>query len=199
MPVGVPKVPFQYSSDFEPEWSDIFNRLSYERVLFLCSDLKEELANQLIGLMLYFNADETNTDDFLMYINSPGGSMTCGLGVYDMMNSLSSDVTTICVGAASSMASFVLAGGTKGKRIALPNARIMIHQPGGGSRGQTTIVLSEAEELVRLRQEVISIYSYRTGQSSDTIKTDLTRDQHMSAQEAKDYGLVDQVAANTFF
>ena len=199
MPVGVPKVPFQYSSDFEPEWSDIFNRLSYERVLFLCADLKEELANQLIGLMLYFNADETNTDDFLMYINSPGGSMTCGLGVYDIMNSLSSDVTTICVGGAASMASFVLAGGTKGKRIALPHARIMIHQPGGGSRGQTTIVLSEAEELVRLRQEVISIYSYRTKQSPDTIKLDLTRDQYMSAQEAKNYGLVDQVAANLVF
>ena len=97
------------------------------------------------------------------------------------------------------MASFVLGGGTKGKRIALPNARIMIHQPGGGSRGQTTIVLSEAEELVRLRKEVISVYSYRTGQSKVTIKTDLTRDQHMSAHEAKDYGLVDQVAANPFF
>lgn len=97
------------------------------------------------------------------------------------------------------MASFVLAGGTKGKRIALPHARIMIHQPGGGSRGQTTIVLSEAEELVRLRQEVISIYSYRTKQSPDTIKLDLTRDQYMSAQEAKNYGLVDQVAANLVF
>lgn len=194
MPVGVPKVPYQFSSEHEPEWADIYTTLSRRRVLFLCSDLKEELANQLMGLMLYLNGED-KTDDFIIYINSPGGAMTCGLGVYDIMNSLSSDVATVCVGIASSMASFVLAGGTPGKRLAFPNARIMIHQPGGGSQGQTALVLSEAEELVRLQNEVIEIYSYRTGQSSDTIKADLKRDEYMSAQESRTYGLVDGVAA----
>ena len=194
MPLGVPKVPFQYSSDHPGEWVDLYNRLYRDRVLFLCNDLGDELANQLIGIMLYLDAEDSEQGLF-MYINSPGGSVTCGIGVYDAINYISVDVTTICVGTAASMASFVLAGGSTGKRISLPNTRIMIHQPAGGSQGQTSIVLSEADEVVRLRKEVIAIYADRTGQPSDKIQEDMNRDQYMSAHEAKEYGLVDQVAA----
>ena len=198
MPLGVPKVPFYYSNDDPGEWVDLYNRLYRDRVLFLCNDLKDELANQLIGIMLYLNAED-NDDGLFMYINSPGGSVTCGIGVYDAMNYVNADVTTICVGTAASMASFVLAGGATGKRISLPHTRIMIHQPAGGSQGQTSIVLSEADEMVRLRKEVISIYSERTGQPSDKIQADMNRDQYMSAHEAREYGLVDQVASTMVF
>ncbi len=144
---------------------------------------------------LYLNAEDTSQGLFL-YINSPGGSVTCGIGLYDAMNYVQSDVTTICVGTAASMASFVLAGGTRGKRLALPHSRIMIHQPGGGSQGQTSLVLSEAEEMLRLRDEVVSIYADRTGQNIARISKDMNRDQFMSAREAKDYGLVDQIASS---
>ena len=198
MPLGAPKVPFYYSNDDPGEWVDLYNRLYRDRVLFLCNDLKDELANQLIGIMLYLNAED-NDDGLFMYINSPGGSVTCGIGVYDAMNYVNADVTTICVGTAASMASFVLAGGATGKRISLPHTRIMIHQPAGGSQGQTSIVLSEADEMVRLRKEVISIYSERTGQPSDKIQADMNRDQYMSAHEAREYGLVDQVASTMVF
>lgn len=160
----------------------------------MCQDLDDELANQLIGIMLYLNAEDTSKEIFI-YINSPGGSVTCGIGVYDAMNYIQSDVTTICVGTAASMASFVLAGGTRNKRLALPHSRIMIHQPGGGSQGQTSLVLSEAEEMLRIRDEVVSIYASRTGQSLARIFQDMNRDQFMSAREARDYGLIDQVAA----
>ena len=195
MPLGVPKVPsFEAEEGDATQWVDIYNRLYRNRVLFLCNDLKDELANQLIGIMLYLNGED-NDDGFVMYINSPGGSVTCGIGVYDAMNYVDADVTTICVGIAASMASFVLAGGSTGKRISLPHTRIMIHQPAGGSQGQTSIVLSEADEMVRLRKEVIAIYSDRTGQPSGKIQADMNRDQYMSAPEAKEYGLVDQVAS----
>jgi ATP-dependent Clp protease, protease subunit len=144
--------------------------------------------------MLYLNAEDT-VQGLFMYINSPGGSVTCGIGVYDAMNYVQADVTTICVGTAASMASFVLSGGTRGKRISLPNSRLMIHQPGGGSQGQTSLVLSEAEEMLRIRNDVITIYADRTGQSLARISQDMGRDQFMSAREAKQYGLVDQVAS----
>lgn len=195
MPIGVPKVPYRLPGDEYAQWIDLYNRLYRDRLLFLCQDLNDELANQLIGIMLYLNAEETAQDIFL-YINSPGGSVTCGIGVYDAMNYIDSDVTTICVGTAASMASFVLSGGTRGKRLVLPNARIMIHQPGGGSQGQTSLVLSEAEEMLRLRDEVISIYADRTGQNFARISKDMNRDQFMSAREAKQYGLVDQIASS---
>jgi ATP-dependent Clp protease, protease subunit len=195
MPIGVPKVPYRLPGDEVAQWIDLYNRLYRDRILFLCQDLDDELANQLIGIMLYLNAEDTSQGIFI-YINSPGGSVTCGIGVYDAMNYIQSDVTTICVGTAASMASFVLAGGTRGKRLALPHSRIMIHQPGGGSQGQTSLVLSEAEEMLRIRDEVVSIYADRTGQSLSRISQDMNRDQFMSAREAKDYGLVDQIASS---
>lgn len=193
MPVGVPKVAYRLSDDQPADWIDLYNCLYRERFLFLCQDLNEELSNQLIGIMLYLNGEE-GTDDVLLYINSLGGAITSGIGLYDVINFIDSDVTTICIGTAASIASFVLTGGTLGKRTALPNARIMIHQPAGGSQGQTASVLSEAEEMVRLRDDLVHIYSQRTGQRPAQIRDDLGRDVFMSAHEAKAYGLVDQIA-----
>ena len=193
MPIGVPKVPFRMPGEPTAQWVDLFNRLSRDRVLFLCSELKDELANQLIGIMLFLNAEEEKKEIYL-YINSPGGSITCGIAVYDSMNFIDADVTTICVGTAASVASFVLAGGSIGKRIAFPNSRIMIHQPEGGSQGQASEIVFEASEVARIRREVAKAYAERTGQNLSRISKDMDRDQYMSAKEAKDYGLVDQVA-----
>jgi ATP-dependent Clp protease protease subunit len=195
MPIGVPKVPYRLPGDDSAQWVDLYNRLYRERVLFLCQDLDDELANQLIGIMLYLNAEDKSKGIYV-YINSPGGSVTCGVGVFDAMNYIKSDITTICVGTAASMASFVLVGGTRGKRLALPHSRIMIHQPEGGSQGQASVVLSESEEVLRIRDEVAQIYSERTGQTLDLISRDMNRDQFMSAREAKEYGLVDQIASS---
>ena len=161
--------------------------------MFLCQNLDDELANQLIGIMLYVSAEESSKEIFI-YINSAGGSVLCGIGVYDAMNYVKADVTTICVGTAASMASCVLAGGSRGKRIALPHSRIMIHQPEGGSEGQASEVISESEEVIRIRRQVGKIYAERTGQPLNRISRDMDRDQFMSAREAKEYGLVDQVA-----
>jgi ATP-dependent Clp protease protease subunit len=193
MPIGVPKVPFRLPGEPSAQWVDLFNRLYRERLLFLCQDLDDEVSNQLIGIMLYLNAEE-KLKDIYIFINSLGGSVTCGIAVYDVMNFVEANVSTICVGTAASMASFVLAGGEKGKRIALPHARIMIHQPEGGGQGQASEVLSESEEVIRLRKQVGKIYSEKTSQSLTRISKDMDRDQFMSSKEAKDYGIVDQVA-----
>ncbi|BEI31729.1 ATP-dependent Clp protease proteolytic subunit (chloroplast) [Bryopsis sp. KO-2023] len=197
MPIGVPKVPFRLPGEPSAQWVDLYNRLYRERVLFLCQDLDDELANQLIGIMLYLNAEE-KAKDLYIYINSPGGSVTCGIAVYDIMNYIKSDVTTICVGTAASMASFILAGGCRGKRIAFPHSRIMIHQPEGGSQGQASEVLSESEEVMRIRRQVGQIYAERTGQTLSRISRDMDRDQFLSAQEAKKYGLVDHLPSSYF-
>jgi len=192
MPIGVPKVPFRLPGEPSAQWVDLYNRLYRERVLFLCQDLDDELANQLIGIMLYLNAEE-KAKDLYVYINSPGGSVTCGIAVYDIINYVNSDVITLCVGTAASMASFILSGGARGKRIAFPHSRIMIHQPEGGSQGQASEVLYESEEVIRIRRQVGKIYSDRTGQSLSQISRDMDRDQFMSAREAKEYGLVDHL------
>nr|ARO74428.1 clp protease proteolytic subunit [Ostreobium sp. HV05007bc] len=192
MPIGVPKVPFRLPGEPTAQWVDLYNRLYRERVLFLCQDLDDELANQLIGIMLYLNAEE-KAKDLYVYINSPGGSVTCGIAVYDIINYVNSDVITLCVGTAASMASFILSGGARGKRIAFPHSRIMIHQPEGGSQGQASEVLYESEEVIRIRRQVGKIYSDRTGQSLSQISRDMDRDQFMSAREAKEYGLVDHL------
>ena len=192
MPIGVPKVPFRLPGEPDAQWVDLYNRLYRERVLFLCQDLNDELANQLIGIMLYLNAEESSKDVYI-YINSPGGSVTCGIAVYDILNYIQVEVITLCVGTAASMASFILTGGSRGKRIAFPHSRIMIHQPEGGSQGQASEIVSESEEVVRIRRQVGKIYSSRTGQSLARISKDMDRDQFMSAREAKEYGLVDHL------
>jgi ATP-dependent Clp protease protease subunit len=193
MPIGVPKVPYRLPGEPSAQWVDLYNRLYRERVLFLCQELEDELANQLIGIMLYLNAEEESKGLFL-YINSPGGSVTCGIAVYDAMHYVQADVTTICVGTAASMASFILTGGDRGRRIALPHARLMIHQPEGGSQGQASEIVSESTEVLRIRRQVGRIYAERTGQPLSRISRDMDRDQFMSAREGKEYGLVDQVA-----
>ncbi len=193
MPIGVPKVAYRLPGEPSAQWVDLYNRLYRERVLFLCNELDDELSNQLIGIMVFLNAEDPSSE-FFMYINSPGGSVTCGIAVYDAINFVVADVTTICLGEAASMASFVLAGGSRGKRIAMPNSRVMIHQPEGGSQGQASEVISESQEIVRIRRLIGNIYAERTGQPLSRISRDMDRDQYMSAKEAKRYGLVDLVA-----
>lgn len=192
MPIGVPKVACRLPGEENAQWVDLYNKLFRERVLFLCQNLDDEIANQLIGIMLYLNAEESDKDLYL-YINSPGGSVICGIGVFDIMNYITADVITICTGTAASMSSFVLAGGSYGQRIAFPHSRIMIHQPEGGSQGQASEVISESEEVIRIRNQVGRIYSERTGQPLSRISRDMDRDQFMSAREAKIYGLVDHL------
>lgn len=193
MPIGVPKVEYRLPGEAEADWIDLYNCLYRERMLFLCQDLDDEVANQLISLMLYLNAEDPS-QPFFMYINSLGGSVTCGIGVYDIMRYLHSGITTICMGTASSMASFVLAGGTYGRRLSLPNGRIMIHQPEGGGEGQASEILSESSEVNRIRKQIGIIYATRTQQSIERIARDMDRDQFMSADEARSYGLIDFVA-----
>ena len=193
MPIGVPKVEYRLPGDSEADWIDLYNCLYRQRMLFLCQELDDEIGNQLISLMLYLNAEDPEQPLFL-YINSPGGSVTCGIGIYDIMRYLNSGITTICMGTAASMGSFILAGGTYGRRLSLPNARMMIHQPEGGSDGQASEILSESTEVARIRRLVGLIYANRTQQSIERIAQDMDRDQFMSAQEAKDYGLIDLVA-----
>ena len=193
MPIGVPKIPFKLPGEPVAEWVDLYNRLYRERVLFLCQQLNDELSNQLIGIMLYLNG-EGPLKDIYIYINSPGGSVTCGIGIYDIMNYIQPEIMTICVGTAASMASFILTGGTFGKRLAFPHARMMIHQPEGGSQGQAAQVLWESEQVRQIRRQVGYIYAKRTGQSLTRISQDMDRDQFMSPQEAQNYGLVDHLA-----
>ena len=193
MPIGVPKLPLRLPGESSAEWVDLYNRLYRQRILFLCQPLDDELANQLIGIMLYLNGEDVSKNLYI-YINSPGGSVICGIGVYDIMNYIQPEITTICVGTASSMASFILAGGTRGKRLAFPHARLMIHQPEGGSQGQAALVIWEADEVRRIRRQVAYIYAERTGQPLNRIANDMNRDEFMSARSAKDYGLVDHLA-----
>lgn len=195
MPIGVPKVAYRLPGEAIPQWVDLYNRLYRERVLFLGSGLDDELANQLNGIMLYLSAENSEKKLYL-YINSPGGSVTAGLSVYDIMQYVDAKVTTIGIGFCASMASFVLAGGERGSRVALPHCRIMMHQPQGGSDGQASAVLLEKDEIVRLRILIGRLYTNLTGQLSKTIARDLDRDKWLSAQEAMDYGLVDQLAKN---
>jgi ATP-dependent Clp protease, protease subunit len=174
------------------QWIDIYNRLFLERIVFLSGEVGDAMANQLIAQMLYMDSEDPGKD-ILVYINSPGGSVTAGLAIFDTMQHIKSDVVTICVGLAASMGSFLLAAGTKGKRLALPHSRIMIHQPSGGTRGQATDIAIEAKEIIRMRHQLNSIYATNTGQPLSKIEKDMDRDFFMSPQEAKEYGLIDKV------
>jgi ATP-dependent Clp protease protease subunit len=192
MPIGVPKVPYRMPGEQFTQWIDIYNRLYRERITFLGRDVDDEIANQIIAVMLYLDSEDPGKDIYL-YINSPGGMVTSGMAIYDTMQHIKSDVVTICVGLAASMGSFLLAAGTKGKRLALPHSRIMIHQPSGGTRGQATDIEIEAREILRIRRQLNQIYADKTGQTLQKIEKDMDRDFFMSAHEAKEYGLVDRV------
>jgi ATP-dependent Clp protease protease subunit len=171
---------------------DIYSRLLRERIVFLGQPVTDELANLIVAQLLYLEAEDSEKDIYL-YINSPGGSVSAGLGIFDTMNQIRPDVSTICVGLAASMGAFLLNAGQKGKRMSLPHSRIMIHQPLGGARGQATDIEIQAKEILYLKALLNRHLADRTGQPLERIETDTDRDFFMSAEEAKDYGLIDQV------
>ncbi|BAZ85898.1 MULTISPECIES: ATP-dependent Clp protease proteolytic subunit [Dolichospermum] len=192
MPIGIPKVPYRLPGSTYEQWIDLEDRLFRERIIFLTEEVDDGIANAIVAYLLYLDSDD-QTKPIYLYINSPGGSVTAGLAIYDTMQHIKSEVVTICVGLAASMGSFLLAAGTKGKRMALPHSRIMIHQPSGGTRGQASDIAIEAKEILRLRHQLNQIYVDNTGQSLEKIEKDMNRDFFMSAQEAKEYGLIDRV------
>ena len=173
---------------------DIYSRLLKERIIFLGEEVNDVSASVIVAQLLFLEADDPDKD-IQLYINSPGGSVTAGMAIYDTMQYIKCDVSTVCIGMAASMGAFLLAGGKKGKRFALPNAEIMIHQPSGGAQGQATEIQIAAEHILRTKQKLNEILAANTGQSLETIKADTERDNFMSADEAKAYGFIDEVIA----
>ena len=171
---------------------DIYSRLLKERVIFLSGEVENRMANLIVAQLLFLESENPDKD-INIYINSPGGSVTAGLAIYDTMQFIKPDVRTLCIGQACSMGAFLLAGGTAGKRAALPNARVMIHQPLGGFRGQASDIQIHAQEILKIRATLNERLAFHTGQSMDKIERDTDRDNFMSAEEAKNYGLVDSV------
>ncbi len=171
---------------------DIYSRLLKERIIFLGTPVEDTMASLIIAQLLFLEAEDSEKDIYL-YINSPGGIISSGMGIYDTMQYIKPDVATICLGQAASMGAFLLAGGAKGKRSALPNSRIMIHQPMGGAEGQATDIKIQAEEIIRIKKQLNYILSENTGQTIKKIEADTDRDNYLSAKEAKAYGLIDTV------
>lgn len=171
---------------------DIYSRLLKDRIIFLSEDVNDVNASLIVAQLLFLEADDPDKD-ISLYINSPGGSITAGMAIYDTMQFIKPDVSTICVGMAASMGAFLLAAGAKGKRYALPNSEVMIHQPLGGARGQVTDVKIQAERLIKTRETLNQLLSEKTGQPLETIERDTERDNFMTAEEALAYGLVDEV------
>lgn len=171
---------------------DIFSRLLNDRIVMLCDEVNDATASLVVAQLLYLEAQDPDKD-IQLYINSPGGSITAGMAIYDTMNYIKCDVSTICIGMAASMGAFLLSVGAKGKRFALPNSEIMIHQPLGGARGQATDIKIHAERIIKIRENLNKILSDVTGQEYETICKDTERDNFMSAQQALEYGLVDKV------
>jgi len=171
---------------------DIYSRLLQDRILFVSGEITDNVANSVIAQLLYLDAIDSEKD-ISMYINSPGGSITAGMGIYDAMHLVNADISTLCVGMAASMGAFLLASGAKGKRLALPNSEIMIHQPLGGANGQASDIEISAKRIVRIRDHINKILARQTGQQLEKIKQDTDRDRFMNALEAKAYGLIDKV------
>ena len=171
---------------------DIFSRLLNDRIIFLSEEVNDTTASLIVAQMLYLEAQDPDKD-IQFYINSPGGSVTSGLAIYDTMRYIKCDVSTICIGMAASMGAFLLSAGTKGKRIALPNAEIMIHQPSGGAQGQATDIQIQAERIAQMKKKLTKILADNTGKDVETVAADCERDHFMTAEEAKAYGLIDQV------
>jgi len=174
---------------------DIFSRLLNDRIIFLGEEVTDVSANLIVAQLLFLESEDPNKDIHL-YINSPGGMVTAGLAIYDTMQYIKCDVSTICIGLAASMGAFLLAGGAKGKRYALPNAEIMIHQPSGGAKGQATEIQIAAENILKTKKRLNEILAANTGKPYETIAADTERDNYMSAQEAAEYGLIDSVITN---
>ncbi len=171
---------------------DIYSRLLRERVIFLVGPVNDQTANVVVAQLLFLESENPDKD-ISFYINSPGGSVSAGMSIFDTMQFIKPDVSTLCMGIAASMGAFLLAAGAKGKRFALPNSRVMIHQPSGGAQGQATDIEIQAREILKLRESLNTILAERTGQSLEKIRADSERDYFMSADEARDYGLIDQV------
>lgn len=191
-----PLVPFVIEQTSRGERSfDIFSRLLNERVIFLGTPVVDEVANLIVAQLIHLESDDPDKD-ISLYINSPGGSVYAGLAIYDTMQFIKPDVSTICVGSAMSMGALLLAGGAKGKRFALPNARVLIHQVAGGYEGQATDIEIHAREVLNLRKRLDEIIADHSGQAIDKVRTDTERDFFMSAAEARDYGIIDDVIAH---
>jgi ATP-dependent Clp protease protease subunit len=173
---------------------DIYSRLLKDRIVFIGSPIDDDIANLVIAQLLFLEAEDPDKD-INLYINSPGGIVTAGMAIYDTIQFIKPPVATVCLGQAASMAAVLLAGGAPGKRTALPNARILIHQPMGGTRGQASDIKIQAEEILRLREHLNTILSRHTGQPLERIATDTERDYYMSSEQAKAYGIIDQVVA----
>ena len=196
MPIGTPSVPYRLPGSQYERWVDIYTRLGVERILFRGSEVNDAIANSLVAQMLYLDSED-NSKPIYLYINSPGGSVTAGLAIYDTIQYVKSDVVTICVGLAASMGAFLLGAGTKGKRLALPHSRIMIHQPlGGTSQRQASDIEIEAREILRIKDMLNQSMADMTGQELTKIEKDTDRDYFMSAAEAVEYGLIDRVIAH---
>ena len=174
---------------------DIYSRLLRERVIFLGDEVNDATASVVVAQMLFLESEDP-TKDINLYINSPGGSVTAGMAIYDTMNYVKCDVSTICMGLAASMGAFLLSSGAKGKRFALPNSEIMIHQPSGGAKGQATEIQIVAENILKTKKKLNEILAANTGQSVEKIAEDMERDNFMTAQEAHDYGLIDKIIVN---
>ena len=171
---------------------DIYSRLLKERIIFLADEVNDQTASLVVAQLLFLESEDPNKD-IQLYINSPGGSVTAGMAIYDTMNYIKCDVSTICIGMAASMGAFLLSSGAKGKRLALPNAEVMIHQPSGGAKGQATEIQIVAENILKTKKKLNEIVAANTGQSVEKIAEDTERDNFMSAEEAKAYGLIDEI------
>ena len=191
MPTPSISQPYALEAGLDPR-SEVFNRLLKNRIVLLGTDVNDEIANQICGQLLYLDADDDSSDIWL-YINSPGGSVTAGMAIYDTMQFVKSDVATVCMGMAASMGQFLLTAGTSGKRYTLPNARIMMHQPLAGLRGQATDIAIQAEQLAYTKRRMAELIAQHSGQQVDKIQADSERDRWFTAEEAKAYGLVDKV------
>lgn len=193
MPLGVPKVAYKPPGGYAADWVDLYNRMFRERILFLGKPIDDEMANQMVAIMLYLDSEDA-TKPLQMYINSPGGSVPAGFAMFDTMKHIKTEVSTINIGLAASMGSFLLAAGTPGKRLALPHSRTMIHQPAmGGMQGQAEDIKIMAEEILKVRERCVRYYAEMSGQPREKVRADLDRDNFMSAQQAADYGLIDRV------
>ena len=196
MPIGTPSVPYRLPGSQYERWVDIYTRLGVERILFLGGEVNDGVANALVAQMLYLDSDDSSKPIYL-YINSPGGSVTAGLAIYDTIQYIKSDVVTICVGLAASMGAFLLAAGTKGKRVAVPHSRIMIHQPlGGTAQRQASDIEIEAREILRMKDQLNKQLADMSGQTIEKITKDTDRDYFLSAEDAKAYGLIDRVISH---
>ena len=188
-------VPMIVDKELDGERSyDIFSRLLKNRIILLSGEINDALASSVVAQLLYL--DSINNDDISLYINSPGGSVSAGMAIYDTMNFIKSDVCTICIGMAASMGAFLLSSGARGKRIALPNSEIMIHQPLGGAEGQATEIKIVAEHIIKLKKRLNSILAKNTNKNIKTIERDTERDYYLDATEALDYGLIDKIITN---